>query len=105
MFRLDKTKVSWQEILRKGASGVVFPYKEDPTDNKWVVKCMSIETFDDFLLLIQEIVLGFNLDHPNILPIRGFYVEEKENLGEREFEVYVKLERMKSSLDQVIRQH
>jgi len=47
-----------------------------------VVKEIKVEGFNRLQDYIQEIVLGFNLDHPSLVPVRGYFIENHEKSEE-----------------------
>lgn len=103
MFSFDKTKLVTSELLGTGQYGWVYPYRKDKLDKRWVVKHVYAKSFDNFLNIMQEIVLGFNCDHPSILPIRGFHVTESQDTPG--WNIYIKLPRMETTLKHILAQH
>src|SRR4051812_48542445 len=99
MFQLKLERLNKQELIGKGSFGEVYPYQKDPDDRKWVVKVMNFnnlkETKSKFLKSkFQEIILGFGHDHPFLVPVKGFDLEENGN----GYTVYLKVPRKEKSL-------
>jgi len=104
MFCLDPNKIIWEEELGKGSYGRVLPYKSNDEDNQWVVKQIVALNSKKFVSCINEIILGFSCDHPSILPIKGYFIEEVDTKPKR-WEIYLKLPRMVGDLRAVIRDY
>jgi len=103
MFTFDSTKLVTDELIGSGQYGWVYPYRKDPNDDRWVVKHLFAKNFDTFLVFMQEIVLGFNCDHPSLLPIKGYYVKGSlENPG---WNLYIKMPKMEKTLKHVMNQY
>jgi len=99
MFKFDPKKLNTKKILGKGGFGAVYPYQKSPDDERWVVKCANTQTVQELQKAFQEIVLGFNLDHPCVLPIRGYSIQDNDLGG---WKVFIKMPRMQESLQDVI---
>lgn len=99
MFKFDPKKLNTKKILGKGGFGAVYPYQKSPDDERWVVKCANTQTIGELQKAFQEIVLGFNLDHPCVLPIRGYSIQDNDLGG---WKVFIKMPRMQESLQDVI---
>jgi len=96
MFRFHSNRLKTKEKIGKGRSGTVFPYQKDPQDLKWVVKRIKAEDLDVLLKSLPEIVLGFACDHPHVVPVKGYFIEQEPN--NESFNIYMKLPRMKETL-------
>jgi len=94
---LNTEKINFDEELGSGAFGAVYPYQKDAEDMKWVVKHLMAKNIDALLKILPEIILGFSCDHPNVLPVKGYCIQQAKPKG---FNVYIKLPRMKESLRQ-----
>jgi serine/threonine protein kinase len=108
MFTFDPEKFIEDQQIGQGSFGIVCPYrsKNDPDGNQLVVKQQTVD-FLGLISVVQEIALGFDCKHPNILSINGFDIQKLPkpvlNQGKRiEFEVYIKMPRMEKSLRDVI---
>lgn len=101
MFKLDPERVNWDEKLGSGSFGAVYPYQKNPNDKKWAVKNLSTKEPEKLLMYFQEIVLGFSCDNPYVLPIKGFYIDNKN----RDWDIYMKLPRMKTSLKAILAEY
>ena len=99
MFQYDPDKLFLNYCLGEGSFGKVYPYGNSAKDSKWVIKHIEVKEFNSLLQVIQEIVLSFNLDHPDIVPIRAYQIIPKSST---EFDVYIKLPRLKGSLRKMI---
>jgi len=93
MFKFRQERLDLYHPLENGK---IFPYQKDPQDMRWVVKRVLAENINDLLGRFSEIVLGFNCDHPCIVPIKGYFVEKLPN--SESFYVYTKIPRMKETL-------
>jgi len=112
MFNFKQERL--KKRIGKGNFGEVFPYQKTDKDFKWVVKRIEAEmkevkNFDgeidydktyqslihNILKWFPEIVIGFSIDHPCIVPVKGYFVEKSED----GYSVYMKLPRMKMSLE------
>jgi len=103
MFTFDHTKLVTDELIGSGQYGWVYPYRKDQNDDRWVVKHLFAKNFDTFLVFMQEIVLGFNCEHPSLLPIKGYYVKGSlENPG---WNLYIKMPKMDKTLKHIMNQH
>jgi len=94
MFNIKLQAIQTKIPLGNGAFGYVYPYRpiqenlEDPENRKWVIKKIRVEGFDQFQNHLQEIVLGFQLDHPSLVPVKGFHIESYQaNVEEVEEEI------------------
>jgi len=94
MFRLVQERLDLKNEIDGGSSGKVYPYQEDPKDERWVVKRVKFERFEELSKLIQEIVIGFVWNHPCLVPVKGYSLDTMEG---KNF-VNIKLPRMKQSL-------
>ena len=105
MFRFDPTKVQWEEQIGKGTFGTVYPYGAHDDPQKWVIKWLYVREFEQVLMIVQEIILGFNLDHPNIVPIQGYFIQKSPQKTRPGWDVYIKLPRMSCDLRNVLVTH
>ena len=96
MFRFNQAYLKTKEKIGKGRFGTVFPYQQNETDFKWVVKRVIADDVDHLLSSLPEIVIGFSCDHPRVVPVKGYFI--KRNSEEETFQIYMKLPRMGSSL-------
>lgn len=101
MFSFNSEKVIYEQKLGKGSSGrAVYPYQKDPQDMRWAVKNIYTRQINDVIRHVQEITLGFSCDHPFVLPVRGYFIEFKDQ--KKVWDIYIKLPRMKASLRDVL---
>ena len=108
MWKCNPNNIVHNEILGKGISGFVYPYRKDGNDNRWVIKAMYVNTFQGLLKIIDELVLGFSCDHPSILPLRAYNIQENKVNGSSKamgYHIYIKMPRMKSDLRRIINKH
>lgn len=95
MFKFDENRLDREaDPLGQGEFAHVFPYQKNAEDTRWVVKCIHAQNFRKFMRTLQEVVIGFSLDHPALLPNKGFYAEQEKPT----YKVYVKLPRMKMTM-------
>ena len=99
-FNFNKACLKEDVLIEKGGFGSVYAYEEGPKDEKWVVKIVSA-TNARLPRIVEEIMIGFSCNHPNVLRIEGFYMEP--NHGDWKF--YIKMPRMKESLKAKIERH
>jgi len=96
MFEFHQNRLKIKEKLGKGRFGAVFPYQKHSEDLKWVVKRIKAEDADALVASLPEVILGMSCDHPNIVPIKGYFIEKNDdNEG---YNIYTKLPRMKGTL-------
>ncbi len=96
MFRFQSDRLKIKQKLGSGRSGAVFPYQKDPQDLKWVVKRIRADDIDALLSSLPEIVLGFSCEHPHVVPIKAYFIEQDSN--RESFNIYMKLPRMQETL-------
>ena len=105
MFHLNPNKVVWNQVLGKGSFGSVHPYRKNPKDsedNQWVVKVLYAKNAYQLIQIFHEIVIGFSCEHPSILKLQSYHVEENKPIG---FNIYIKLPRMEKSLRSVLTEY
>jgi len=103
MFTFKADKLNTDEILGEGSHGKIYAYQKTPQDVKWVVKHIHASDTNSLLKIFPEIVLGFACDHPAVLPVRGYHIEKRPGKL-KDFEVYIKLPRMKLTLQEKIKE-
>jgi len=96
MFRFHPDRLQIKDKLGNGRFGSVYPYQKDPQDLKWVVKRIRAGDIDALLASLPEIVLGFACHHPNVVPVKSYFIEKSADQGC--FNIYIKLPRMKTDL-------
>jgi len=102
MFNFKIERLDQKNELGRGSFGKVYPYRENPEDDKWVVKRIEItdhesnsqSNIESLLKCIPEIVIGFSCEHPCIVPVKGYFIEKDQD----KYFVNIKLPRMKQSL-------
>jgi len=102
MFKINPKKLNFdQKILSSSSSpGDIFAYQNNEYDDAWMMKKISVDdNFNNLLQRVQEIVLGFNQSHHNILPISGYDIHPLKSDG---WEIYLRLQRMKATLKDVL---
>jgi len=100
MFRFEKERLREDLKLGEGENSTVFAYSKHSQDDRWAVKHIWTQDTTIFLRSMQEIVLGFSCDHPSILPIKGYFVEEDKN--SRAWSLCLKVPRMQGNLKDVL---
>lgn len=103
MFNFNPLKVKYDQKLGTGVSGAVYPYQKSSDDLRWVVKHIQTPKSETLVAQIQEIVLGFSCDHPNVLPVKGFHIglDHLKNV----WEIYIKMPRMEGTLRSKMNEH
>ncbi len=96
MFKFNKARLNLKGSLGSDNFGEAFPYQKYPNDLKWVVKRITAKNTKEFINCLPEIIFGFSCDHPCIVPVKGYFIEEIKETGA--FQVYLKTPRMKESL-------
>jgi len=102
MFRFDPERLNTTEELGSSINACVYPYQKYPEDNRYAVKHMFAKDFPTLRKLIQEIVIGFSCDHPSILPMKGYFIEESRPIG---WNLYIKMPRMQGTLKDILDKH
>jgi len=98
MSKLDHKMMDISEKIGRGSNGSIYPLKND---KNWVIKHIIARDLEEFLKLMKSIVLGFSCDHPAIIPIKDYSVEE---IKPQAFNIYLKMPRMKTNLADFIKQ-
>jgi len=101
MFELNPNKLKVSQGWGSDNHHTVYPYQKSSSDLRYVVKQLRVKDFDEFLVILQSIVIGYNCQHQSILSIKGYSVKQREPQG---YEVYVKMPRMEQNLQDVIHQ-
>ena len=101
MFTLKLDRINFDNPLGEGQFANVYAYQNSLDDDRWVVKVIYAQNFRKFMRVAQEVVIGFSLDHPAILSNKGFCAEEVKP----GYKVFVKMPRMKQTLEQLIQHH
>lgn len=96
MFHFNSSKINYDEPIGTGSSGIVYPYQKSLDDDRWVVKRIMTPSIPTLLKYINEIVLGFSCNHPNVLPITGYHIDFDNK--QRSFNIYMKMPRMEETL-------
>ena len=78
MFTLKPNKINYKKPIGEGQFANVYAYQNSPDDDRWAVKVIFAQNFRKFMRIIQEVVIGFSLDHPAILSNKGFFAEEMD---------------------------
>jgi len=102
MFRFDKQRLRKDQVLGSGNNAAVYAYQKHAHDDTWAVKQVLADNPEIFQKYIGEIVMGFSCDHPSILPITGYYIEDQEP---NRWIIYMKMPRMQGTLQDVIRSY
>jgi len=105
MFQVNQAKLQSSASLDKNLNGKVFPYQKDDSDYRWVVKHVETNDSKTFLKNVQHIILAFNCEHPAILPINGFNIEEDFQNNTFYWNIYIKMRRMSSSMKDLMKEH
>jgi len=103
MFRFDRQRLRTDQVLGRGRQATVYAYQKHAHDDMWAVKEVSTDNSEIFQKYIGEVVIGFSCDHPSILPITGYYIEEEQD--PRKWNIYMKMPRMQGTLQDVIRSY
>ena len=98
MFRIDKSKIDWEEPLGEGAFGSVFNYGK--SKSQWVVKVVYCQDANTTISRLQEVVFGFACDHFGVVPIKAYFVDPLQPRG---WNIYMKIPKMKYDLKEVIK--
>lgn len=96
MFNFNPDKINYDEELGTGQWGTVYPYQKSPDDHKWAVKYLVTPNTKQMLKSLNEIVLGFSCDHPNVLPVKAYNISYEQK--QKTWNIYIKIPRMKESL-------
>ena len=101
MFSFKLDRLNTDQEIEGGEFGKVFPYQSHPNDLKWVVKRIYAKDTDFLLKSLPEIIFGFSANHPAVLPVSGYHIQKGKF---KDFEIYLKLPRMASSLKQTLQE-
>lgn len=105
MFNFKPERVMTDDLIGEGSFGKVYPYQKDADDKKWVVKNCTTKVVGELLKCFQEIVFGSSCDHQHVLPVRGYHVEYDQSKKPPVYDIYIRLPRMKTSLEAVLKEH
>jgi len=105
MFQVNQAKFKGAAPLDKNINGKVFPYQKDDSDYRWAVKHIETNDSKTFLKNVQHIILAFNCNHPAILPISGFNIEEDVQDDTFYWNIYIKMHRMSGSVKDLMKEH
>jgi len=91
MFKINEAFIK-NDIIGQGAYGVIKPYQTVINSRKYVVKEMNVKDVSNINFIINEAMIGFNHDHPFVLPVLGCsYNQTKQKF-------FIKMKRMNSNL-------
>jgi len=99
MYKLKPQKINFDNKLCSSFTGHIYPYQKAPGDHRYVVKHIMAHDIDELFLFLQEVILGFNCDHPSIHSVQGYHIEKIQPRG---FNIYIKYNRNVESLTHVI---
>ena len=105
MLKLNSNKLNTRLILSKDAFATTFPYQKDSNDRRWAIKVYKTTDLSTLIKITQNIATSTNLEHPAILSIKSFHVEQTANKEASLFKIYMKTPRTSSSLLDTIREH
>ena len=106
-WKCDTSRIVRKEILGTGANDtIVHPYRSKHADREdSVVKIVQVKIFEQLMRVIHEVVLGFSCDHPLIVPLTAFDVQEQKALGTKKtigYSIYIRMPRMKTNLRTIL---
>ena len=101
MFAFDYKYLQSDTVLKRTEDSIYYPYQETPDDSRWAVKVFMTTQFDNLNHAIQEAVLGFQLDHPSILPVQGYFLEHEQGV----YKLLTKVPRVQKTLADLIQDH
>jgi len=91
MFKINEAFIK-NDIIDRGAYGVIKPYQTVINSRKYVVKEINVRDIRNINFVINEAMIGFNHDHPFVLPVLGCsYNQTKQKF-------FIKMKRMSSNL-------
>jgi len=103
MLYLQKHKILTNEEIGAGPTSKVFAYATLAEEDPLVIKCTHVDDFYKLVPPAAGLIMSYNLDHPMILPIQGFYLEPlDQNQG---LNIYQQLPRMKESFEKWLERH
>lgn len=100
MFTLKSEIIDFEHPIGEGHFANVYAYPKFPDDDRWVVKVIYAQNFRKLMRIMQEIVIGFGLDHPGLLRNKGYHAEELKP----GYKIHVKMPRMHQTMQQLIDQ-
>ncbi len=93
MFLIDESYIKRHEVLDRGGFGVIMPYYTPKNCRKYVVKEVDVTEVTNLNMLVNEAMIGFNHDHPFILPVLGCSYNQTTH------KFYIKMKKMNSNLN------
>jgi len=101
--RFDSKRIIRFDKLGQGSFGTIYPYKKNPDDFRYVMKVSHDMEFEKLGKALQEVFIGFNLNHPAILAYKDFHIERSSETNNL-FRLYIKMPRMKTSLKSLLQE-
>jgi len=101
MFRFDPKLLKEDEILGRTQNATVYAYSKYPQDDRWAVKHVHATDSETIGRHVGEIVLGFSIDHPSLLPIKGYHIEEQDQ--HKGWNIFMKMPRMQGTLADIMK--
>jgi len=95
MFTFNQQKLQENSKIGSGRVSEVYPYKKEENDNRWVAKKIQVKDPIQFQQQMNGIISSSNHDHPSILPLRGYSIQEQ---GPENWTIYVKMPKMMTNL-------
>lgn len=92
MFLIDEGYIKRHEVLDGGTFGSIMPYYTPKNCRKYVVKELDVIEEKNLNMIINEAMIGFNHDHPFILPVLGCSYNHTTH------KFYIKMKKMNSNL-------
>jgi len=87
MFKFRRELLNDNKPLKSGNFGDVFPYQELSGGQEWVVKRVLAKNINNLHAPLQEVVLGFGCDHPCVLTMKGYFIDQIED--SKYFHIYI----------------
>ena len=81
MIRINPDKINQRNLLGRGFFGSVYSYdQENPGEKRYAIKCCSNQDLSILVDCFPEIVIGYSLNHPNVLPVLGYDLQKENRL-------------------------
>lgn len=101
MHAIKLNNVIFSQLVRSDTSGCAHPYEEPDNDTRqWVVKHSVTTSPEELQIMIAQLTIMLNIDHPHILPVVAYDIQPQETNSH--WDLYIKMPRMAKTLAEVL---